>query len=247
MAVIRSTSRSALAGLVVVGGLALAGCGAGQIAQTAEQHPTVDGSMAEVGQLSIRDAALEYPTDGLYDKGATARLRMVITNQGIASDTLTSVTSPAADSVAITDPSATAAPGSDSPSASASASDSASPSDTASGSASPSDTASGSASPSDSASGSASPSGSASASPTESPTPTAAAPAQISIPANGYVSFADDGPSVVLTDLTEKLYPAQSLQVTLTFQKAGPVTLTIAVGVPTGQVSLAPTVTPAEG
>jgi len=52
----RSTSRSVLAGLVVVGGLALAGCGAGQFAQTAQDKPTVDGQMAQIGPIAIRDA-----------------------------------------------------------------------------------------------------------------------------------------------------------------------------------------------
>ena len=51
----RSTSRSVLAGLVVAGGLALAGCATGQVAQTAQMSPTVDGQMAQVGSLAIRN------------------------------------------------------------------------------------------------------------------------------------------------------------------------------------------------
>jgi copper(I)-binding protein len=252
VAVIRSTSRAALAGLVVAGGLLLTGCGAGQVAQTAEQQGTVDGVGADIGSLSIRNAALEYPNGGFYDAGSTARLRMVITNQGTTTDTLTAVRSDAADEVTISDSSATASPG---------ASESASPSDTASaapsgsatpsGSASPSDTATPSdgASPSDTAapSGSASASESATPSASLSPTPTQPAGSQVSIPPNGFVSFIGDGPSVQLVGLKSKLYPSQTVSVTLVFQRAGSVTLTVAVATPEGEVSPAPTVTGVEG
>jgi copper(I)-binding protein len=216
VAVIRSTSRSVLAGLMVVGGLALAGCGAGQVAQTAEQQGTIDGVNVQVGQLAVRDIALEYPNEGVYPKGSTARLRMVVVNQGTSGDALIDVRSPAASGVTITDGSATASPGAGSPS------DTSSPS------------------------GSAAPSGSGAATPSGSATPTQAANAQIPIPPNGYVSFAGGDASVQLTGLVDQLYPAQTLQVTLVFQTAGSVTTTIAVGVPEGQVSLAPTVTTAE-
>ena len=256
----RSTSRSVLAGLVVVGGLALAGCGAGQIAQTAQQRPTVDGQEAQVGPIAIRYAALEYPTSGVYEQGSDARLRMVIVNTGDSADVLTSVRSDVAGDVTITEgtsPSATgiasAAPSfSPSPTGSASFSPSPTPSGTASGtptgqaeppqsslsagSGAPSQTASGSAS------ASASPIGSASAGAAPSPT-SRAENARITIPPNGYVSFAGDGPSVLLTGLTEKLYPAQNLSVTLTFQNAGSTTVTIAVATPEGEISPAPTVT----
>ena len=119
---IRSTSRSVLAGLVVVGGLALAGCGAGQVAQTAEEQSTIDGSNAQVGPLAIRYAALEYPNAGFYEKGSNARLRMVVVNDSTGSDalvavrtnaatevTLTGATSPAASDSATPEPSATSA------------------------------------------------------------------------------------------------------------------------------------------
>jgi len=226
----RSTSRSMLAGLVVVGGLALAGCGSGQISQTATQKPTVDGQMAQVGQLAIRDAALDYPVGGSYERGSDARLRMVVVNDGIEPDALVSVSSPLATDATISEAGAAEATGS----ASASGSETASPSAT------PSDTASGTAAPSDSAGGT--PSGS----PSESaPTPTAAPTpenARIQIPPNNYVSFREDGPRVMLTGLTQRLLPGQNLSVTLTFERAGSVTMTIAVGTPETELAPAPTV-----
>jgi len=241
--VIRSTSRSVLAGLVVVAGFTLAGCGAGQVSQTAVQSPTIDGISAQVGSMSIRNMALDYPTQGLYAKGSDARLRMIIANDGTEGDTLTAVRSNVSADVTITaagsaaagaTPTLTAAPPSNTPTATGTASG------TPTGTAEPPDssvTGTSTAGPSESASGS------TSASPSAGPTPTEEPAAQIPIPANGVVPFTDDGPKVELTGLTTQLYPAQTLQVTLVFQKAGQVTMTIAVSAPQGQISLAPTVT----
>lgn len=227
----RSTSRSVLAGLVVVGGLALAGCGAGQVAQTAHQKPTVDGQMAQAGPMAIRDAALEYPPGGVYEQGSDARLRMVIVNGGVTPDSLVSVSSPVATSVTISEGGSAGATGSATPEAGATGSATASPAATPTGTASPT--------------GTATPSATAGGSPSPKASPTAAASpdnAQIQIPPNSYVSFREDGPRVMLTGLTQRLRPGQNLRVTLTFQNAGSVTMTIAVGTPEMQLPPAPTV-----
>ena len=227
----RSTSRSVLAGLVVAGGLALSACASGQVAQTAQMRPTVDGQMAQVGSLAIRNVALDYPAGGVYERGSDARLRMVVVNGGVAPDSLVSVSSPVATDVTISAGGSAEATGSATPEPTGSASESASPTAT------PSDTASGTATPSASPGGSASPS--PTASPTPSPTPENA---QIQIPPNSYVSFREDGPRIMLTGLTRQLRPGQNLVVTLTFQRAGSVTMTIAVGTPEAQLPPAPTV-----
>lgn len=227
----RSTSRSVLAGLVVAGGLALSACASGQIAQTAQMSPTVDGQMAQVGSLAIRNVALDYPAGGVYERGSDARLRMVVVNGGVAPDSLVSVSSPVATDVTISAGGSAEVTGSATPEPTGSASESASPTAT------PSDTASGTATPS------ASPGGSASPSPTSSPTPSPTPEnAQIQIPPNSYVSFREDGPRIMLTGLTRQLRPGQNLVVTLTFQRAGSVTMTIAVGTPEAQLPPAPTV-----
>ena len=227
----RSTSRSVLAGLVVAGGLALSACASGQVAQTAQMSPTVDGQMAQVGSLAIRNVALDYPAGGVYERGSDARLRMVVVNGGVAPDSLVSVSSPVATDVTISAGGSAEVTGSGTPEPTGSASESASPTAT------PSDTASGTATPSASPGGSASPS--PTASPTPSPTPENA---QIQIPPNSYVSFREDGPRIMLTGLTRQLRPGQNLPVTLTFQRAGSVTMTIAVGTPEAQLPPAPTV-----
>ena len=227
----RSTSRSVLAGLVVAGGLALSACASGQIAQTAQMSPTVDGQMAQVGSLAIRNVALDYPAGGVYERGSDARLRMVVVNGGVAPDSLVSVSSPVATDVTISAGGSAEVTGSATPEPTGSASESASPTAT------PSDTASGTATPS------ASPGESASPSPTSSPTPSPTPEnAQIQIPPNSYVSFREDGPRIMLTGLTRQLRPGQNLVVTLTFQRAGSVTMTIAVGTPETQLPAAPTV-----
>ena len=227
----RSTSRSVLAGLVVAGGLALSACASGQVAQTAQMSPTVDGQLAQVGSLAIRNVALDYPAGGVYERGSDARLRMVVVNGGVAPDSLVSVSSPVATDVTIS------AGGSAEVTGSATPEPTGSPSESASPTATPSDTASGTATPSASPGGSASPS--PTASPTPSPTPENA---QIQIPPNSYVSFREDGPRIMLTGLTRQLRPGQNLVVTLTFQRAGSVTMTIAVGTPEAQLPPAPTV-----
>lgn len=243
---IRSMSRPALAGLVVVAGFALAGCGSGQVSQTAVQSPTIDGTSAQVGSMSIRDVALEYPPQGLYAKGSDARLRMTIANDATDGDTLTAVRSNVSSDVTITaagsaaagaTPTLTATPPANTPTATGTASGT--PTGTAEP---PNSSATGTSTVGPSGAG-ASGSTSASASPSASPTPTEQPAAQIPIPANGAVSFVGDGPAVQLTGLTTQLYPSQTLQVTLVFQKAGQVTMTIAVSAPPGQISLAPTVT----
>ena len=227
----RSTSRSVLAGLVVAGGLALSACASGQVAQTAQMSPTVDGQLAQVGSLAIRNVALDYPAGGAYERGSDARLRMVVVNGGVAPDSLVSVSSPVATDVTISARGSAEVTGSGTPEPTGSASESASPTAT------PSDTASGTATPSASPGGSASPS--PTASPTPSPTPENA---QIQIPPNSYVSFREDGPRIMLTGLTRQLRPGQNLVVTLTFQRAGSVTMTIAVGTPETQLPPPPTV-----
>jgi len=256
VAVIRWTSRSAatsrpvLAALAVAG-VALAGCAAGQQAQTANQHPTVDGANVSVGSIAVRDVVLEYPASGVYEQGGDARLTMVVVNGGSGSDVLVEVLTDAAEEVTLSaagpgsggatpEPSQTSIGPSSTPTGTASGTPTGTrepetPSASA-GTGEPSDqptpTASGSGSPAPSPE----PSGSAGAEPTGEPA------ARIPIPANGLVAFRDDGPVVQLVGLTRKLLPAQLIRVTLVFQNAGRVEIAVPVGVPRGEISLAPTV-----
>jgi len=72
------------------------GCSAGQIAQTANQVSTVDGSGADVGDIALRDITLEYPEAGTYEQGDDVRVEFVAVNTAeLESDTLVSVSSSA--------------------------------------------------------------------------------------------------------------------------------------------------------
>jgi len=81
--------------------LALTGCAAGQIAQTADEVAAIDGANGTVGHLGIRNALVATATGAEFAKGADAPLALWISNDGVSAQTLTSVTTPAATSVLI--------------------------------------------------------------------------------------------------------------------------------------------------
>lgn len=75
--------------------MAIAGCGAGQITQTNTQQAAVNGAYAQVGGLSIRDAAVvnRNQCEQAYPEGSSAPLSLRVINQGPKDDVLESVTS----------------------------------------------------------------------------------------------------------------------------------------------------------
>jgi copper(I)-binding protein len=248
---IRPTGAALVAG-ALIGAVALAGCGAGQITQTSTQQSAVGGANGNAGPIALRDVAIAFPekapeTATVYPRGGTAPLQMTIVNSGAAPDRLVSATSPAG-TVQIsgaTDiaggqrvevegeppaaptptlaPSGAAAPGATAPTAGATA---------ASGSAV---VPSGSALP---------------------PTPTAAAtgpasplapvPSLSATPGNGGFNPAgpgqgtvqnpaavNNGTQVVLTGLKDDIRSGLTYPVTFTFQKAGDVTVAVPVALST--------------
>lgn len=91
-----SKARIAIAAAAVGLGLILGGCGSGQITQTDTQAAAVNGAMAEVGQVAVRDAQLAYPEgkQPVYKQGSDARLLVTIVNNGARDDQLLDVSSP---------------------------------------------------------------------------------------------------------------------------------------------------------
>lgn len=89
----------------LVGALALTGCGAGQIAGTAEQVSAVNGSNVGAGDIKVRDAVIVYGEqvegDAVYSRGADAPLTMTIVNEGADADRLVSASSVWAESVEV--------------------------------------------------------------------------------------------------------------------------------------------------
>jgi copper(I)-binding protein len=101
---VRPTGAAAVAA-AVIGAITLAGCGAGQIAQTAGQVAAVGGASADAGQIAVRDVSIAFPEDAegaaVYPAGGQAPLQMSIVNFGSGPDRLLSASSPAAASVGI--------------------------------------------------------------------------------------------------------------------------------------------------
>ena len=230
-------SRAALVAAAVAGTVALGGCAAGQVAQTAYQANSSTGATVTTNGIAIRDAQIAYPeatggpeTAAVYPAGGTAPVEMHVVNQNTQNDRLVSASSPIAASVAVngqTDlPAGTvmvvgspssaggqSAPGSTEPSAespigSPDASSSAAPTNSA---LEPADTA---------------PTGSASAS-GEAP----AAGLQPA-PAIGQVDPSTRFAQVELTGLREDIQAGLSYEIVLTFERAGQVTVMLPVGYP---------------
>lgn len=86
----------------LAGALALAGCGAGQVANTSEQLANAPGANVATGPMSVRDAVIVYgdSVEGpVWARGDSAPLRMTLVNDGVETDRLVSASSPFAQSV----------------------------------------------------------------------------------------------------------------------------------------------------
>jgi hypothetical protein len=82
--------------------LAVSGCAAGQISQTAQQVAAIDGANGNAGLLGVRDARLAPTEEYRYEAGADVPVKLWLTNESLTADSLTSVTTEAADEVVIT-------------------------------------------------------------------------------------------------------------------------------------------------
>lgn len=104
---VRSRVRVLVAGGVAAGALALTGCGAGQITQTAEQVAAVSGANVTAGDIAIRNAEIVYPSGPVsagvvFPKGSVAPVRLTLVNSGATPDRLISATTAAGGPVLIT-------------------------------------------------------------------------------------------------------------------------------------------------
>jgi len=88
-------NRFRLVTCAVAAALALSGCGAGQISQTATQEPAVNGTLATVGPLALRNIHLRANQNADYiQPGSDVELLFVaINNSPDANDKLLSVNS----------------------------------------------------------------------------------------------------------------------------------------------------------
>ena len=83
--------RAATMGVLLLSPIALSACSAGQVTQTATQERDKTGGQAQVGSITVRQAALESPSGGVYEAGDDAALRLAIVNNGEEEDTLTGI------------------------------------------------------------------------------------------------------------------------------------------------------------
>jgi hypothetical protein len=85
----------ALAACGLAAAATLSGCSAGQVAQTASQHPAINGTSATLGTISLRNVHLRAPQQSDYVKpGSEVELLFVASNDSPDSaDKLTSITS----------------------------------------------------------------------------------------------------------------------------------------------------------
>jgi len=103
---VRGISRVGRAGVAALGigaVLGMTGCSAGQVAQTAQELPAVNGAVAHTGKIVINDATLAYPqtTQGVYAKGSDIELALTIVNNAASDDELVDVSSDTASEVLI--------------------------------------------------------------------------------------------------------------------------------------------------
>lgn len=215
--------RAATMGALLLSPIALTACSAGQVSQTATQNRDKVGPEAAVGDITLRQITLAHPQDGLYEEGENAELQMAIVNTSTEADTLVGIEgevfdgvlvsgqataspavpgSPSAEPVATTAPAAPTTPGT-TPQTTA-------PEATPSPGALPTPTV-----------------------PAAPSTPTASSEVEIPVPAGSTVFLGGAGGATVeLADLSEELTAGQSIEVTLTFEQAGEVTVQALVATP---------------
>lgn len=91
----RAFSSAAIALAAVSTAAAVAGCGTGQLSQTADQASAVNGASANVGDLALRDVRIQAVQSGdALEPGNTVDLVFVATNQSQRDgDELTAISS----------------------------------------------------------------------------------------------------------------------------------------------------------
>ena len=90
-----SRFRAVLVAVCATGCALLTGaCAAGQVAATADEKPSLDGTNGGVGNIKIVGVALHAPSGSSYPIGASVPLAAYIANNGNTADRLVKVSSP---------------------------------------------------------------------------------------------------------------------------------------------------------
>jgi copper(I)-binding protein len=218
--------RAATMGALLLSPIALTACSAGQVSQTATQNRDKVGPEAQARDITLRQVLLEYPTDGRYSAGDEAPLSMSIINSSNQADVLVGIEGDAFNGVVVS--------GQATPSPAVPGSPSAAPSTEAPPSA-PGEPTSAPAAPAAPTSLPGAPTSAPEApSPPAGPTTaTGSTRVDIPVPARSTVQVGDGSTLTVdLADLSEDLTTGQSVALTLTFQRAGEITIDASVANP---------------
>jgi hypothetical protein len=214
--------RAATVGVLLLSPVVLSACGAGQTPQTSLEQRDKVGARAKVGDLSLQEVNIAYPQGGSYAAGGDAELQMAIVNDGGQDDTLTGITGQGFSGAVFTDASSAAALTAPKTSAAAPAPTSATSTAAATGA-------------------SATAGVTASANPATPAAPTTSAapppPTELAIPAGQSVFVGTGTTHITLTGLQSALTTGQYLTLTLSFQKAGDVTVKATVANPPSPLS----------
>jgi hypothetical protein len=207
--------RAATLGVLLFSPVALSACSSGQVTQTATQHRDKTGGQAQVGDISLRQVRIAFPSSGSYASGDNAELQMAIANDGPQDDALTSVTGTGFQRAVFTDVSTASATSSTSSTAAGTSSSAAA-------------TSPGAAATSSST---ATPTGTAGVTATGT-APASAVPTEIPVPAHSTVFVGQDNTHITLIGLDQGLTAGQYVTLVLTFAKAGEVTVKATVATP---------------
>jgi hypothetical protein len=88
----RRAVRSAAVVLLLLSPMALSGCSAGQVTQTATQARDKTGGAGQVEDISVHAVQLVHPPGGVYEVGDQVEVTMAIVNGGPVDDRLIDVT-----------------------------------------------------------------------------------------------------------------------------------------------------------
>jgi copper(I)-binding protein len=221
--------RAATIGVLLLSPVVLSACSAGQVTQTATQNRDKTGAQAQVGDISIREGQLAAPSGGGgYEQGDDVDLQVALVNGGTQSDTLVSVDGKGFSSAEISSSGGSSSSSSSAGSSSAGSTTSAAPTSGSASSSTTSATSTGSGASTTSAAPTSGPSTSSSSASSSS-----GGSQEIEIPGGQAVFVGGDQYTITLTGLDEALNTGQYLEVTLTFQKAGSVTIPVTVANPT--------------
>ncbi len=216
-----------LAGTAAAASLLLSGCGAGQISETANKIPSVQGVNVQTSDnlYKVRGLYVQFPGPKGYEAGSNAPVNVVIYNDSEKPVTVT-VTTDSAREIVLTGSGA---------GESGAATPTGSPTEPATASPTATDP---SASPSQSLETSESPS----ASPSPSESAPAGQPARIEIPALSYAQLNAGNPRFLqLIGLNQKLLVGQQVNLTFDFGNGKVVTTPAPIGIP-----LTPEATPSK-